>query len=74
MSRRPTVTATHHIDYDREELRAAYPGREPEVVRVITTPGVLLEVTFDLHDHDAALAALWTAYEDVRDQIRETDQ
>lgn len=39
-----------------------------------TTPGVLVEVTFDLHDHDAALAALDRAVADVRAQIEETRQ
>ena len=39
-----------------------------------TGPGVEVSVSFDLHDHDAALAALDSAVREVRAQIEETKE
>lgn len=52
-------------------------NRAPAARRLVSgeeysTPGVRVEVTFDLHDHKAALALLEDAAEDVRAQIEET--
>ena len=37
-----------------------------------TQPGVTVEVSFDLHDHEAALLALDAAVASVKAQIEET--
>ena len=36
-----------------------------------TTPGVLIEASFDLHDHESALTALEGAAAEIRAQIEE---
>ena len=36
-----------------------------------TTPGVLIAVSFDLHDHESALTALESAAAEVRAQVEE---
>lgn len=60
---RPTVTATHQTDRftDGRQCGTGY-----------TSPGITLEVDFELHDHEAALALLDRAVDDVRAQIAET--
>lgn len=67
--KRPVVTASHTTTYEREEIRDG--GNH--LTRVITTPGVHVEVTFDLHDHERALDHLEVAVADVRAQIEETN-
>jgi len=62
---KPRVSAVAHI--------------EPIGTRVLcephphVTPEVTVDVSFDLHDHGAALAALDRAVADVRAQIEETE-
>ena len=60
---RPRVTAQHEIEpIERRTWSGDFH----------TTPGVEVSVSFDLHDHDAALAALDSAVREVRAQIEET--
>ena len=61
---RPIVTATHERDLD---VMGDVRGSD-----ILVQPGVIVEVTFTLHDHEAALAALDRAVADVRSQIEET--
>lgn len=61
---RPIVTATHEQDLDIMQNAAGS--------TILVQPGVTVEVTFPLHDHEAALAALDRAVADVRSQIEET--
>ena len=61
---RPRVTAQHEIE-PIDRVAWSGPGTH-------TTPGVEVSVSFDLHDHDAALAALDSAVREVRAQIEET--
>ena len=61
---RPRVTAQHEVEpIDQRALCSPH---------VYTTPGVEVSVSFDLHDHEAALKALERAVADVRAQIEET--
>ena len=61
---RPRVTAQHRVEStDKRVLCSPH---------AYTTPGVEVTVSFDLHDHDAALAALDAAVREVWDQIEET--
>lgn len=60
---RPRVTARHVIDARTQQALCQLPHK---------TPGVHVDVTFDLHDHEAALAALDEAVARVRAQIEET--
>ena len=61
---RPRVTAQHRVEpIDQRALCSPH---------AYTTPGVEVSVSFDLHDHDAALAALDSAVREVRAQIEET--
>ncbi|WP_152185117.1 hypothetical protein [Segeticoccus rhizosphaerae] len=63
MTTPPTVTARY--DEPRiEDSQLCGPRR--------ATPGVTVELSFDLHDHAAALAALDRAAANVRAQIEET--
>lgn len=62
---RPTVTATYERDLEVMEAMCGHPY-------VLVHPGVIVEVTFPLHDHEAALDALDRAVADVRSQIEET--
>lgn len=63
---RPRVTAQHSFDpRDQRALRSPH---------AYTTPGVEVSVSFDLHDHEAALSLLDAAVREVRAQIEETDQ
>lgn len=57
---KPRVTASHYTPKD-------------QIMCGHTTPEVELTVSFDLHDHEAALKALTRAYEDVWGQIADTD-
>lgn len=61
---RPRVGARAEIDAITEQ-RICSPV-------TYTSPRVLIEVTFDLHDHAAALTALEAAVDNVRTQIEET--
>ena len=61
---RPRVTASHAIEAKTMRALCEHSAH--------TTPGVLVEVAFDLHDHDAALQALDDAVAQVRTQIEET--
>lgn len=63
MNRRPRVTARHET-----------PSYEdgPLCGPMSATPDVLIEVGFDLHDHEAALSLLARAVDDIRSQIEET--
>ena len=69
MSRRPIITATYQQDMQELTLGA---WTDAKVVQV--TPGIDIEVTFELHDHNSALALLDRAVADIRAQIEETDQ
>ena len=61
---KPRVTASHTIEAIAEgQLCQRF---------VHTTPNVHVSVGFDLHDHEAALAALERAVANVRAQIEET--
>ena len=60
---RPRVTANYELP--AETLRT-HGGRQ------WTSPDVLVTVSFDLHEHEAALKALERAVADVRAQIEET--
>ena len=62
---RPRVTATYESP---AETLCTYGGRQ------WTSPDVLVTVSFDLHDHEAALKALERAVADVRAQIEEANQ
>ena len=63
---RPRVTAQHEIDpIDQRALCSPH---------AYTTPGIEVSVSFDLHDHKAALKALERAVADVRAQIEETKE
>ncbi|QFQ29724.2 hypothetical protein EEW87_004320 [Janibacter melonis] len=64
MSTRPRVTATYCLD--------AYSLERAGVGTVRTSPGVSIDLSFDLHDHEAAQKALDCAVADVRAQIEET--
>ena len=61
---RPRVTAQHSVE---PIDKVAWSGPFAH-----TTPGVEVSVSFDLHDHEAALKALERAVADVRAQIEET--
>lgn len=63
---RPRVTAQHEIE---PIDRVAWSGPFAH-----TTPGVEVSVSFDLHDHEAALDLLDTAVREVRAQIEETKE
>lgn len=63
---RPRVTAQHSVEPIE---RVAWSGPF-----VHTTPGVEVSVSFDLHDHTAALELLDAAVREVRAQIEETNQ
>jgi hypothetical protein len=58
---RPRITARHEVDAFTIERMCTTDAR--------TSPGVLLEVTFDRGDHQAALRMLERAVADVRRQI-----
>ena len=61
---RPRVTAQHEIEpIDQRAMCSPH---------VYTTPGVEVSVSFDLHDHEAALELLDAAVRQVREQIEET--
>lgn len=61
---RPRVTAQHEIEpIDQRALCSPH---------AYTTPGVEVSVSFDLHDHEAALELLDAAVRQVREQIEET--
>ena len=61
---RPRVTAQHRVEpIDQRVLCSPH---------AYTTPGVEVSVSFDLHDHTAALNLLDTAVRQVREQIEET--
>ena len=63
---RPRVTAQHEVEpIDQRALCSPH---------VYTTPGVEVSVSFDLHDHEAALKVLERAVADVRAQIEETKE
>lgn len=61
---RPRVTASHEAGGSTESMLCAPDARQ--------TPHVLVEVAFDLHDHEAALADLKFAVQRVVEQIEET--
>ena len=63
---RPRVTASHEQDAISHQTLAQ---RDRHV-----SPHVLVEVDFDLHDHEAALADLRFAVQRVTEQIEETHQ
>ena len=60
---RPRVTAQHSVE-PRDQRAICSP-------HVYTTPGVEVSVSFDLHDHQAALDLLDAAVREVRAQIEE---
>ena len=61
---RPRVTAQHHVDpIDKRAMCSPHAH---------TTPGVEVSVSFDLHDHKAALELLDAAVREVKAQIEET--
>ena len=60
---RPRVTASHEVVSD--------PIRSMNG-KVVYRPSVTVEVSFDLHDHESALADLDYAVARVREQITET--
>lgn len=62
---RPRVTAHRTIEAFAEATMCS-PDR-------YTSPHVEVSVSFDLHDHAAALTALEMAVADVRSQIEETN-
>lgn len=63
---RPRVTAQHSINpIDQRVLCSPH---------AYTTPGVEVSVSFDLHDHQAALDLLDAAVREVRAQIEETKE
>lgn len=63
---RPIITATHEQDLDvMDDVRGG---------SILVQPSVTVEVTFPLHDHEAALAALDRAVADVRSQIEDVRQ
>lgn len=62
MIQRPTVTATYRSDPITEAVAC---------VGFTTTPGIDLTLTFELHDHEAALALLLDAMRDVRAQVEQ---
>ncbi len=64
MTDKPRVTAQHHIEAHTDQRICDEFGT--------TTPDVLVSVSFDLHDHEAALSALTTAVVNVRSQIEQT--
>ena len=61
---RPRVTAHYDIESTSERRLLERDWR--------TSPSVSVEVSFDLHDHEAALAALDRAVDSVKAQIEET--
>ena len=61
---RPRVTAQHEIE-PIDRVAWSGPGTH-------TTPGVEVSVSFDLHDHAAALDLLDAAVREVKAQIEET--
>lgn len=63
-SNRPTVTAS--FEQPHEHL-STFNG-----IRLRDQPGITIEVSFTLHEHEAALADLERAVADVRAQIEET--
>ena len=63
MAARPRVTA-------KAEREPVADGRLCDRF-MSTTPGVLIEASFDLHDHESALTALEGAGAEVRAQIEE---
>lgn len=64
MSDRPRVTAS--AEYEPVSNRSICGQLD------IDTPGVRVDVEFDLHDHESALALLDMAVADVRAKIEET--
>ena len=62
---RPRVTAQHTVESIENRTWAG---------DFRTTPEVEVSVSFDLHDHEAALAALDAAVREVRAQIEETKE
>ena len=61
---RPRVTAQHRVEpIDQRVLCSPH---------AYTTPGVEVSVSFDLHDHHAALDLLDAAVREVKAQIEET--
>ena len=62
---RPRVTAQHSVE---PTDRVAWSGPF-----VHTTPDVEVSVSFDLHDHKAALDLLDAAVREVKSQIEETN-
>jgi len=62
MTATPRVTAESHIDSTTISSYGTYQH---------STPSVTVEVSFDLHDEDAALAALDLAVANVREQIED---
>lgn len=65
MTSRPTVTAE---SVHQSITRRSFDGAE------IKTPGVIIQVEFQLHDHEMALIVLERAVADIRAQIEETRQ
>ena len=63
MATRPRVTA-------KAEREPVADGRLCDPF-MSTTPGVLIEASFDLHDHESALTALEGAAAEIRAQIEE---
>ena len=61
---RPRVTAHYDIESTSERRMLERDWT--------TSPSVSVEVSFDLHDHEAALALLDLAAANVREQIEET--
>ena len=60
---KPRVTASHETEALTTRAMCG-PTR--------TTPGVVVEVSFDLHDHHTAIALLDRAVQEVKAQIEET--
>ena len=68
---KPIVTAKHVTEYRPKRPATSFYG---STLAYAATPGVHVELTFELHDHESALAFLEAAVEDIRAQIEETDQ
>lgn len=63
---RSRVTAQHRVEpIDQRVLCSPH---------AYTTPGVEVSVSFDLHDHEAALKLLDAAVREVKAQIEETKE
>jgi hypothetical protein len=64
MNKKPRVTAESVVEsFGDSRMCDPYTRR---------TPGVSVSVDFDLHDHKAALDALESAVQDVRNQIADS--